>query len=118
MSPADASPTRELAPVFAALGDPLRLELVARLGDCRPHSITELSQSLPVTRQAVRKHLQVLEDVRIVTGQRTGREHHFCIEPDGFAGARDYLERASAQWDDAIGRLRAFVENGERGNGP
>ena len=103
----------DLAPVFAALGDPTRLELVSRLSDGRSHSISDLSSGLPVTRQAVRKHLHVLHAARIVTGERVGRQHQFSIEPAGFAAARDYLERVSQQWDDAIGRLSGFLDADE-----
>ena len=108
----DAQPA-ELAAVFAALGDPMRLELVSRLSDGRSHSISDLSDGLPVTRQAVRKHLHVLHAAQIVSGERVGREHQFSIEPAGFAAARDYLERASEQWDDAIGRLASFLDADE-----
>ena len=106
MSPVDLGP----APVFAALGDPTRLELVSRLGDGESRSIVELSEGLELTRQGVTKHLQVLEQAGVVASQRVGRENRFRIEPDPIARARDYLARASAQWDEAIARLKAAVE--------
>lgn len=98
------------APVFAALGDPTRLELVARLGDGERHSITELTHGLALTRQAVTKHLQVLSDAGLVNRKRAGRESRFAIRPKALTGARDYLASISAQWDDAIARLRDVVE--------
>ena len=110
MSPADLEAGSNIAPVFAALGDPTRLELVARLADRRAHSITSLGDGLPLTRQAVRKHLYVLEDAGIVVGERSGREHRFRIRQDSLAPAQQYLKRVAAQWDDAALRLKAFVE--------
>ena len=98
------------APVFAALGDTTRLELVSRLSDGKQHSIVQLTDGLDLTRQGVTKHLRVLERAGMVSCQRVGRETRFTISPDPIARARDYLTRASAQWDEAIERLRASVE--------
>lgn len=98
------------APVFAALGSVTRLELVSRLSDGQDHSITSLSAGLDLTRQAVTKHLQVLQQAGIVDSQRVGRESRFTIQPGSITRAQDYLMRISAQWDEAIGRLRAAVE--------
>ena len=109
MSRARARP-KSPAPVFAALGDATRLELVARLSDGERHSIAELTDGLALTRQAVTKHLQVLKDAGLVNRKRLGRESRFAIQPNAIAGARDYLARVSAQWDEAIARLRALVE--------
>ena len=101
---------RSPAPVFAALGDATRLELVSRLSDGKQQSITELTDGLAPTRQAVTKHLQVLRDAGLVNRKRIGRESRFAIQPDAIADASDYLTRVSAQWDKAIARLRAAVE--------
>ncbi len=98
------------APVFAALGDITRLELVSRLSDGQQHSITQLADGLKLTRQGVTKHLNVLKQAGMVSSERIGRERRFTIRPDPIADARDYLTRASAQWDEAIERLRASVE--------
>ena len=103
-------PRRNPAPVFAALGDATRLELVSRLSDGQRHSITELTDGLSLTRQAVTKHLQVLKDAGIVNRKRIGRESKFAIQPDAIADASAYLSRVSAQWDGAIARLRTLVE--------
>ena len=99
------------APVFAALGNDVRLELLSRLGDGSDRSITELSDGLALTRQAVTKHLGVLEQAGMVATERVGRERRFRIRPEPVSQARDYLSRISAQWDDAIDRLRAAVES-------
>ncbi|MEQ1756555.1 MAG: metalloregulator ArsR/SmtB family transcription factor [Micropepsaceae bacterium] len=98
------------APVFAALGDATRLSLLSRLADGRPHSIVQLTQGTGLTRQGVSKHLAILARARIITGARVGRESHFVVRPDSLTEATQYLERASQQWDEAIGRLRQIVE--------
>jgi DNA-binding transcriptional ArsR family regulator len=101
----------DLAPLFAALGDPTRLELVRRLGDGRQRSIRELSEGLPQTRQAVTRHLTVLAGVGVVGDHRVGREHLYVLRPAALRPARDWLDRAGAQWDDALGRLSRFLDD-------
>ena len=98
------------APVFAALGCVTRLELVSRLSDGKEYSITALTDDLELTRQAVTKHLQVLQHAGIVNRQRVGRESRFTIRPGSITQAKDYLTRVSDQWDKAIARLRSTVE--------
>lgn len=99
------------AHVFAALGDVTRLALVSRLSDGRPHSIAQLTDGLRLTRQGVTKHLRVLEQAGIVASERVGRESRFVFTPEPISGARMYLDRVSEQWDDALMRLKAFVED-------
>lgn len=99
------------APVFAALGDRTRLSLLMRLSDGGARSIAKLSADTSLTRQAITKHLHVLENAGLVTSLRVGREARFAYRPEPLDEARAYLDRISAQWDDAIGRLRAFVED-------
>ena len=98
-------------PVFAALGDKTRLSLVARLSRGRPCSISQLTGGSKLTRQAITKHLRVLERAGIVHGVRTGRECLFEFNPKPIAGIREYLDFVSAQWDQALSRLKAFVED-------
>ncbi|MCR9247519.1 MAG: metalloregulator ArsR/SmtB family transcription factor [bacterium] len=96
--------------MFAALGDATRLELVSRLSDGERHSITELTAGLALSRQAVTKHLRVLDDAGLVNCERVGRESRFAIRPKAVADARDYLTRIATQWDASIARLRRLVE--------
>ncbi len=98
------------APVFAALGDEVRLHLVARLSAEGPLSVTRLSAGVPVTRQAVSKHLHALAGAGVVRDQRRGRERVYALEPRRLEDARRALDRVSAQWDAALERLRALVE--------
>ena len=102
---------RYAAPVFAALGDRTRLSLLERLSDGRSRSIASLSTDSELTRQAVTKHLHVLERAGLVNSVRVGRESRFAYRPEPVAEARSYLESVSAQWDEALARLRAFVED-------
>jgi DNA-binding transcriptional ArsR family regulator len=99
------------APLFAALGDETRLRLVARLSNRGPMSITTLAEGSRVTRQAITKHLRVMEKSRLVHSRRRGRERVWQIDDRRLLEARQYLELISKQWDDAIDRLRALVEN-------
>jgi DNA-binding transcriptional ArsR family regulator len=98
------------APVFAALGDETRLGLVSTLGAHGPLSTTRLTAGTRVTRQAVTKHLRLLEGAGLVRAARHGRERHWELAPDGLEEARRCLDIISKQWDDALGRLKAFVE--------
>jgi DNA-binding transcriptional ArsR family regulator len=100
----------EAAPLFAALGDETRLSLLSRLSDGAPRSISQLTAGLDLTRQGVTKHLRILQDADMVRSRRLGRQNLFVIHPAGLRVARDYLLRASAQWDDVVARLAAFVE--------
>jgi DNA-binding transcriptional ArsR family regulator len=111
MSPATRAGLRAAAPVFAALGDPTRLDLVGRLCGGGPQSITRLAAGLPVTRQAITKHLHVLRDAGIVRGLRRGREQVWQLDPRELVEARRRLELISLEWDRALERLRLAVES-------
>ena len=100
----------EAAPVFAALGDETRLAVIARLCTEGPLSIARLSEGAAVSRQAVTKHLETLAQAGLVRDARLGRERIWQLEPRRLDVARRELDRISAQWDAALGRLKAFVE--------
>jgi DNA-binding transcriptional ArsR family regulator len=111
MSLPDAGqPAADPAPIFAALGDRTRLSLLRRLSDGQARSIATLSADSRLTRQAVTKHLQVLERAGLVGSLRVGRESRFAFRPEPVAQARSYLETVAAQWDDALARLQALIE--------
>ena len=107
---ARAVPLRGTAPLFAALGDETRLRLVSRLCARGPASIARLASGAGVTRQAVTKHLHVLARAGIVRGARRGREHVWELAPEQLAEARRFLDSVSEQWDDALSRLKSFLE--------
>jgi DNA-binding transcriptional ArsR family regulator len=98
------------APVFAALGDETRLALVAKLCGGQPRSISQLTEGSRLTRQAITKHLQVLERAEIVHSIRTGRESLFEFDPEPINELKKYLDLVSEQWDQALSRLKSFVE--------
>jgi len=98
------------APVFAALGDPTRLELVLRLSSGGPQSIVRLTAGASVSRQAITKHLHALARAGLVRSTREGRERVWTIRAKRLADVRRYLAEISEQWDDALERLRSHVE--------
>lgn len=98
------------AVVFAALGDETRLALVKRLCDSGPSSITELTEGAEVTRQAITKHLHVLEGAGLVRGSRRGRTTVWELRPKRLDAAKRALDAIGRDWDAALDRLRAFVE--------
>jgi DNA-binding transcriptional ArsR family regulator len=111
MSPRPTSAAlRRSAPIFAALGDTTRLRVVSRLSSEGPLSITQLTEGSDVTRQAVTKHLNVLAGAGLVHDFRQGREHVWELKTAQLEEARRALDVISKQWDAALERLRAMVE--------
>jgi DNA-binding transcriptional ArsR family regulator len=100
----------DAAPLFDALGDPNRLRIVIGLADAGPSSTSQVAQGIPVTRQAVTKHLLALESVGLVCSERRGRERMWTMRTQPLSEASDYLIALSKRWDKAIDRLRDFVE--------
>lgn len=105
-----AAAVRDAAPLFAALGDETRLRLVVRLAKAGPGSISRLTEKADVSRQAITKHLDVLEGAGLVKSRKIGRERVWELEPDRFAAAQSHLENLSKQWDSALDRLKILVE--------
>src|SRR5262245_48645280 len=101
---------RRNAPVFAALGNETRLKLLTRLIGGSQFSITGLTKGSTLTRQAITKHLRVFQDAGLVRGVRRGRETIFGLKPVALDEARRTLDRISRQWDEALARLKKFVE--------
>jgi DNA-binding transcriptional ArsR family regulator len=98
------------AAIFAALGDETRLGLVSRLCEGGPASITRLAEGFDISRQAISKHLRVMEDAGLVRSMPHGRESIWRLEPLPLEEARRYLQQISAEWDGALVRLKRFVE--------
>lgn len=96
--------------MFAALGDETRLQVVRRLCDGGPASITRLAAGMAVTRQAVTKHLHVLEAAGLVHNSRQGRESVWELNAEPLETARRSLDQIAAQWDSALARLARFVD--------
>jgi DNA-binding transcriptional ArsR family regulator len=100
----------EAAPIFDALGDPNRLRIIVRLCEVGPSSTSQVTEVIPVTRQAASKHLQLLESAGLVASSRRGRERVWTVQTEPLAQASDYLTQLSRRWDAAVDRLRAYVE--------
>ncbi len=99
------------AHLFAALGDPHRVQLIYRLSTEGPASISQLSDGAKITRQAVTKHLKMLGKSGMVRNTQHGREVRWEVEPKGLGDAQHYLGLISEQWDQTIDRLQKFVED-------
>jgi DNA-binding transcriptional ArsR family regulator len=97
-------------PLFSALGDATRLSLLIKLGTGGERSIAKLALGSGLSRQAVTKHLRVLEQAGLIAVTRVGRESRFTLMPGRLTDASRYLDRVSAQWDDALSRLKVHVE--------
>jgi DNA-binding transcriptional ArsR family regulator len=106
---------RGSALVFAALGDERRLHLVMRLSQSGPMSISRLADGAGVTRQAISRHLGVLEGAGVARSERRGRERIWEIEPAQLQVARRYLDVISQRWDNTLARMKASIEANERG---
>lgn len=104
------TPERELAGVFAALGDTTRLALVTRLLAAGALTATSLSEGQAITRQAIVKHLQVLVAARLVVHERHGKEVLYAVDPRRLEEARAFLTAIAEGWDKALGRLKSLVE--------
>lgn len=98
------------APIFAAIGDATRLSLLLKLSRGSRCSISQLAQGSTLTRQAITKHLRVLQRAGLVRGVRRGRENLFQLQSRSLHEARNALDRISRQWDEALARLETYVE--------
>ena len=102
--------SHSLADVFAALGDPTRLKLVAVLCAGGAFSIAQLTANTDISRQGVTKHLQVLAEAGVVRDVKVGRERLWQLDPAQIEEAKRTLEMIGRQWETALGNLKAFVE--------
>lgn len=94
-----------VAPALAALGEESRMQIVRRLCEGGPLSITKLTEGAEISRQAVTKHLHALDRAGLVRSERQGRLRIWKLEPTRLDEVRRYLAQISEQWDDALSRL-------------
>ena len=99
-----------LAEVFRALGDPIRLEIVERLTNGSPCTISTVSNDLGITRQGARKHLQVLVEAKLVALQPKGRDVFVELDRVVLDEAKGYIAELESRWDRRLEALRKFVE--------
>jgi DNA-binding transcriptional ArsR family regulator len=109
----NAELTGTLAAIFAALGDPTRLKLVAALCEGGAYSIAQLTETTDISRQGVTKHLNVLAAAGVVSDLKAGRERLWQLEVEKIAEARLALESIGREWEQALGRLKSFVEKND-----
>ena len=106
--------------VFTALADPNRRHLLEALAR-NEASATQLAANLPVTRQAVAKHLSALRDAGLVDSRRAGRETLYSLNPAPLEGALDWIVRVGGEWDSRLDALRRHLggpaATGRRGSG-
>ena len=96
--------------VFSALADPTRREVVRRLSERASMTATELAEVLPVTRQAIAKHLAELAQARLVVGEKVGRENRFRLTPAPMAEAVSWMASVGSEWDERLSRLGRHLE--------
>jgi DNA-binding transcriptional ArsR family regulator len=97
--------------VFGALADPTRRFVVRRLAEGGPVTATELAEQLPITRQAVTKHLAALHDAGLVERAKEGREMRYRLTPDPFTDAVAWMAEVGAGWERRLDGLRRHVES-------
>jgi DNA-binding transcriptional ArsR family regulator len=108
---ARTKPLYNYAPLFAALGDEVRLRLVAALCVGGAMSITQLTSGTDISRQAITKHLGVLAAAGLVHDVKIGRERLWEFDPAQLDEARRMLELIGQQWDHALAKLKFAVES-------
>lgn len=96
---------------FWALSDPVRLEILERVAAGSEVTVSRLAAVLPITRQAVARHLKTLEESGLVTGSQKGREHRYDVDTGPLVDAGRWLRGRAASWEDALGRLKLHVES-------
>jgi ArsR family transcriptional regulator, cadmium/lead-responsive transcriptional repressor len=94
-----------VGPVFAALADPTRREVVRSLADRPGLTASHLAGELPISRQAVAKHLGALSSAGLVQARREGRETRYTLTPAPLADAMEWMAAVGAEWDERLARL-------------
>jgi DNA-binding transcriptional ArsR family regulator len=98
-------------PIFTALADPLRRNLLVNLAQNSPKTATQLKEDYPITRQGILKHLNILEDAGLVIVQQQGREKRYSFRPEPLNELDEWVKALSAKWDERLLRLKFFLEN-------
>ena len=102
-------------PIFAALADPIRRNLLVNLAEHSPLTATQLARDYTITRQGILKHLQILEHASLVTVYKQGREKRYSLTPAPLREVDQWIDEVSAIWDKRLLRLKAFIEEGPAG---
>ncbi len=100
--------------LWAAVADPTRRRVLESLLEQGEATTTKLAEGLPVTRQAVAKHLVVLNRVGLVAGERRGREVRYAVRPERLDAAAESMARVAAQWDRRLARIKQLAESAHK----
>ena len=105
--------------IFAALADPTRRQLIERMAATETTTATKLATELPITRQAVAKHLAALSAAHLVDAKRSGRETRYRLTPQPFADAMEWMADVGGRWDTRLQALQRHLERpaGAQGTG-
>ena len=99
------------APIFHALADPMRRNLLVNLAEHSPKTATQLAEEFPITRQGILKHLNILEDAGLVAVHQIGREKRYAFTPEPLNELEQWLKQLNAKWDERLLRLKHLVES-------
>jgi DNA-binding transcriptional ArsR family regulator len=103
------------APIFHALADPMRRNLLVNLAENSPKTATQLAEEFPITRQGILKHLNILEDAGLVAVHQIGREKRYALTPAPLNELEQWLKLLNAKWDERLLRLKNLVEDNPSG---
>lgn len=100
-------------PLFTALADPIRRDLLIKLAQSSPKTATQLAQEYPITRQGILKHLNVLEDAGLVTIYQRGRDKRYTLTPEPLGELEQWIKIIGTLWDERLLRLKLLLESEE-----
>lgn len=103
------------APIFHALADPMRRNLLINLAENSPKTATQLAEEFPITRQGILKHLNILEDAGLVAVHQIGREKRYALTPEPLNELESWLKKLNAKWDERLLRLKIMLETEDNG---
>lgn len=103
------------APIFHALADPMRRNLLINLAENSPKTATQLAEEFPITRQGILKHLNILEDAGLVAVHQIGREKRYALTPEPLNELESWLKKLNAKWDERLLRLKTMLETEDNG---
>ncbi|QPC84193.1 helix-turn-helix transcriptional regulator [Phototrophicus methaneseepsis] len=98
-------------PIFTALADPMRRQLLMNLAKSSPKTATQFAQEYPITRQGILKHLNILEEAGLVAVHQKGREKRYTLTPEPLSELQLWVRELEAIWDERLLRLKNFIEN-------
>lgn len=105
--------TKEM-PVFVALADPMRRNLLVHLAEHSPKTATQLAAFYPITRQGILKHLTVLEEAGLVEVHQQGRDKRYSLTPEPLSELEQWLKDLTAKWDERLTRLKTMLEKEQK----